>query len=243
MMSSLIPSSVASVTMTSLKLVEYINSLRKTGEPELTHANFLAKVAKVLPDTSHSFECDLPDTYGRSRKGYKFPKREACLMAMSYSYELQAVVYDRMTELEAQVVLPLAPVLPRTPTDLAVNHITAVMQLAALFEVPTHLAQVEAVKGAKLTYQIDLTEILRLAPAQSMIRLEDEAVEPTELGKRLGLSAIKMNQWLEERGYQAKINSEWVPTDKGKPFAVRHQWVSGNKSGYNYKWKKSVLNA
>lgn len=174
---------------------------------------------------------------------YLSDKRDSFVIVARLSPEFTARLVDRWQELEAQVVLPLAPVLPRTPTDLAVNHITAVMQLAALFEVPTHLAQVEAVKGARLTYQIDLTEILRLAPAQSMIRLEDEAVEPTELGKRLGLSAIKMNQWLEERGFQAKINSEWVPTDKGKPFAVRHQWVSGNKSGYNYKWKKSVLNA
>ena len=37
-------------------------------------------------------------------------------------------------------------------------------------------------------------------------------------------------------------NGEWIPTDKGQPFAVRHQWVKGNKSGYNYKCKKSVLN-
>lgn len=174
---------------------------------------------------------------------YLSDKRDSFVIVARLSPEFTARLVDRWQELEAQVVTPVAPALPRTPTDLAVNHITAVMQLAALFEVPTHLAQVEAVKGARLTYQIDLTEILRLAPAQSMIRLEDEAVEPTELGKRLGLSAIKMNQWLEERGFQAKINSEWVPTDKGKPFAVRHQWVSGNKSGYNYKWKKSVLNA
>ena len=174
---------------------------------------------------------------------YLSDKRDSFVIVARLSPEFTARLVDRWQELEAQVVTPVAPMLPRTPTDLAVNHITAVMQLAALFEVPTHLAQVEAVKGARLTYQIDLTEILRLAPAQSMIRLEDEAVEPTELGKRLGLSAIKMNQWLEERGFQAKINSEWVPTDKGKPFAVRHQWVSGNKSGYNYKWKKSVLNA
>ena len=94
------------VTMTSLELVEFINSQRKPKDAELTHANFLAKVLKVLAETSHSFECDLPDSYGRSRKGYRFPKREACLMAMSYSYELQAVVYDRMTELENQHSLP-----------------------------------------------------------------------------------------------------------------------------------------
>lgn len=90
------------VTMTSLELVDFINSQREGAEPELTHANFLAKVPKVLGETSHSFECDLPDSYGRPRRGYRFPKREACLLAMSYSYELQARVFDRMTELEAQ---------------------------------------------------------------------------------------------------------------------------------------------
>lgn len=40
------------------------------------------------------------DSTGRDLPCYRFPKREACLMAMSYSYELQATVFDRMTELE-----------------------------------------------------------------------------------------------------------------------------------------------
>lgn len=98
-MNNLIQSNGA-VTMTSLEMVEFINSQRAAGEPELTHANFLAKVPKVLGPTSHSFECDLPDSYGRPRKGYRLRKREACLMAMSYSYDLQAKVFDRMTALE-----------------------------------------------------------------------------------------------------------------------------------------------
>lgn len=91
------------ITMTSLELVDFINLYE--GRNDLTHANFVAKVQKVLGDTSHSFECDLPDSYGRPRKGYKFPKREACLMAMSYSYDIQAKVFDRMTELEQRHVV------------------------------------------------------------------------------------------------------------------------------------------
>lgn len=106
-------------TMTSLELVDFINSHRKqqaeqAGQsfpsddfPELTHANLLAKVPKVLGGTSHSFECDLPDNYGRPRRGYRFPKRESCLMAMSYSYDLQAAVFDHMTALEEKVATPL----------------------------------------------------------------------------------------------------------------------------------------
>lgn len=40
---------------------------------------------------------------------FRLPKREACLMAMSYSYELQARVYDRMVELEAAIQKPALP--------------------------------------------------------------------------------------------------------------------------------------
>jgi phage antirepressor YoqD-like protein len=100
--------------MTSLDLVDFINRARAADESELTHANFLAKVQKVLSETSHSFECDLPDGYGRPRKGYRFPKREACLMAMSYSYEMQAKVFDRMCELEQLAGVPRLPGVPQT---------------------------------------------------------------------------------------------------------------------------------
>lgn len=56
----------------------------------------------MLGERSAEFSANLPDLYGRPRKGYVFQKREACLMAMSYSYDIQAKVYDRMTELEAK---------------------------------------------------------------------------------------------------------------------------------------------
>lgn len=99
---NLVPSN-QSITMTSLELVDYINSQRSEGESELQHKHFCEKVPKVLgEERSAELLADLPDSYGRPRKGYKFPKREACLMAMSYSYDLQAKVFDKMTELEQQ---------------------------------------------------------------------------------------------------------------------------------------------
>lgn len=89
------------VTMTSVELVEFINEQRTEDESELRHDNFMAKVPKVLGE-SHAPNFLGTQIYGNnnSRQIYVFPKREACLMAMSYSYELQAKVFDRMTELE-----------------------------------------------------------------------------------------------------------------------------------------------
>jgi hypothetical protein len=106
-------------TMSSIEMVEYINADREAkaaadGLPfpckkyrRLQHKSFLAKVPKVLGASSAKYFADDNFATGKgaqaTRQIYLFPKREACLMAMSYSYELQAKVFDRMTELEGRV--------------------------------------------------------------------------------------------------------------------------------------------
>lgn len=91
-------------TMTSLEMVDFINSQRGEGESELRHDHFMAKVPKVLGEAAPKFSGTAFYANGTGaqveRAIYRFPKREACLMAMSYSYDLQAKVFDRMTELE-----------------------------------------------------------------------------------------------------------------------------------------------
>jgi phage antirepressor YoqD-like protein len=96
-------------TMSSLELVQFINNQRKVDEPELRHDHFMAKVVKVLgEEAAPKFRGSYTGADNTIRPCYQLPKREACLMAMSYSYDLQAKVYDRMTELEAKQ----APALP-----------------------------------------------------------------------------------------------------------------------------------
>lgn len=102
-------------TMSSLEMVDYINAERQVKAEEegmsfpckkyrkLRHDSFMAKVPKVLGETqSPKFFGDYIDGKGRAQSCYNFPKREACLMAMSYSYDLQAKVYDYMEELDRQ---------------------------------------------------------------------------------------------------------------------------------------------
>jgi hypothetical protein len=91
------------VTMSSLELVDFINSQRKEGEAELQHKHFLDKVPLVLGEGYAEFSATYQHPQNKQiYPMFRFPKREACLMAMSYSYDLQAKVFDRMTELEAQ---------------------------------------------------------------------------------------------------------------------------------------------
>ena len=86
-------------TMSSLEMVDFINAYKAgTGWPKLRHADFLAKVPKVLgAEPSTKFFAHAPIAIGSGATPqspvYNFPRREAILMAMSYSYKLQAMVY------------------------------------------------------------------------------------------------------------------------------------------------------
>jgi len=93
---------IAAPTMNSLEIVSLINSMRGEEDPELRHSDFLAKVPKVLSGGERNFSSSYLSEQNKELPCYNFPKREACLLAMSYSYELQAAVFDRMTELETQ---------------------------------------------------------------------------------------------------------------------------------------------
>lgn len=98
--------------MSSLEIVDFINEYRAKNDDQpiqLRHADFMAKVQKVLGELSENYRPVYKDASGRSLPCYVFYKREACLMAMSYSYELQALVFDRMTELENKLSKPQLP--------------------------------------------------------------------------------------------------------------------------------------
>ncbi len=128
------------------------------------------------------------------------------------------------------------------PTTKAKNIIKDGLEVAALFNVPRHLAEVEAVKQARTITGVDYTPLLLASPAQSQIAEEEKSLEPADIGKALGLKGTPqkigraINGFLCEAGLQIKTSAGWVPTDEGAHLASRHQWSKGDKTGYNYKW-------
>ena len=137
------------LTVTSLELVDFINRERAVTDGDaavtLRHDHFMAKVPSVLgADQAPKFlgASNYLNGAGNKvpRKIYNFPKREACLMAMSYSYELQAKVFDRMTALESGQ--PLATI--KDP------------QLAAMV---TMLTQLDVVKQEQAAQRSEMAEI------------------------------------------------------------------------------------
>lgn len=174
-------------TMTSLELVDFINTLRRQdGETAvLTHANFLKKVKEVFQGDEVKFYSIYKDTLNREKPMYRFHKREATLMAMSYSNKISAQVYDRMEELERQV--------------------------KGTFQVPQsfHQALLLAAEQQKQIEEQQLrleSQQQQLTIAAPKVKFHDTFVErgdtytATAIAKKLGVSAYTLNNWLVTKG-------------------------------------------
>lgn len=181
----------AQPTMTSLELVDFINEQRDAAEPELRHDHFMVKVPKVLGE-SHAPKFLGAQVYGNNntRPIYKLPKREACLMAMSYSYELQAKVFDRMTALETAQ----APALPN-------------------FSDPVEAARAWA--DAKESEQKAAAQLALAAPKVDFV---DKYVLAStgskgfrQVCKLLNVKEPVFRQFLKDKGVMYYLGREWVP--------------------------------
>ena len=230
--------SLTQVTMTSLELVDFINSQRKSGEAELRHSDFLDKTVKVLGlEMSESFRSSYMDSMNRQKPCYCFPKREACLMAMSYSYDLQAKVFDRMTALEQQQKTQ------PTLMDSARNTFDNALHFAKLFNLEGNQALLAADKATARHTGFSPMKFLQIE-----LKNENQTINltPTEVGKQLNpvLSAVATNKLLDALDYQEKLGSAWVPTEKGKPYAVFLDTGKRHSDGTpitQLKWLSSIV--
>ncbi len=93
------------LTMSSLEIVKVVNTIRKSegNNTELRHDDFMRKVSDVLGELNATKFLGT-QIYGNNnrRNIYNLPKREAMLMAMSYSYSVQAAVYDAYESLKIE---------------------------------------------------------------------------------------------------------------------------------------------
>lgn len=120
------------VTMTSLELVDYINSQREPGDSAvLRHRDFMAKVPNVLGEGgSDKYRgVQVHPQNGQTFSVYRFPKREACLMAMSYSYDLLGwILLKRSMQTWVHALVQCTPLNAKT-TQKGTHQTTAYGQL------------------------------------------------------------------------------------------------------------------
>lgn len=213
-MNDLINPNGNAITMTSLELVQFINNQRESGAAELAHSDFLKKVPQVLGGDAGKFSSVYLGGNGQERPCYVFPKREACLMAMSYSYDLQAKVFDRMTALEAQAT-PVAD-----PMQVLNDPVSMRTLLLGYSE---KVITLEAEKAA-MTPKVEAFD--RIATSDGSLCLTDAA-------KTLQVQPKKFTQILQEHHwiYRRPMGTGWLAyQERIQQGLLEHKVTTGEKS-------------
>ncbi|WP_342650886.1 hypothetical protein [Pseudomonas sp. REB1044] len=257
-------------TMTSVELVEVINAFRKEkaeaagqkfpseGFAKLEHGDFLKKVPEVLgKEVAGNFSGYYTASNGKKNPCYILPKRESCLLAMSYSYELQARVYDRMTALEEHA----APALPgpnsRATADTPDKRLTAAERG---FRAGLKIAKLAGLSGNQATFAADRLvqremgcSPLRMIGVTSIATEDNERTyTPSELCAKLkgSWNPRALNKKLEEMGLQEHVDlggksKEWELTESGREHGVMNDTgkvhTTTGQSVFSVRWKPSVL--
>lgn len=219
--------------------------ITKDGEPWFVAADVCA--ALTIGNTSMAMERLDDDEKGISSIDTLGGKQEFAIINESGLYNL--ILGSRKPEAKrfkkwvTSEVLPSIRKtggyrIPQASSQVApeVSLLSTKLALASLFQIPLHLAQIEAVKQVRSEVNVDLSPWLRLAPAQDFVAVEDVMLEPTELGEHFGISAVKMNRMLAAADLQERDVDGWVPTHKARAMCAKHSWTKGSKSGYNLKW-------
>ena len=135
-----------------------------------------------------------------------------------------------------------------TPEERANIAFKSLYEIAQLVKVPESFALQECAKMATRASGCDITPLITQAAGMDKVPNKDVMLEPTELGKKYGLSGKSMNKKLAELELQVKANGEWIVTSKGEPLCERHAstatavaWAVANKSGYNLKWNWQAI--
>jgi hypothetical protein len=152
-------------TMSSIELVDLINSMREPGRAELRHDHFMAKIEKHPGIDSPKFLGQYKDSTRRTLKCYALPKRECELMVMSESLAVQAKVYDRMAELEGERPDPLASLPPEHRALIAL-----MCENAALKTRQDDLAATQLAQQATLA-RVEANQVAAVASVQSFTAL------------------------------------------------------------------------
>ncbi|UNM18065.1 hypothetical protein K0P33_21235 [Pseudomonas sp. ArH3a] len=223
------------VTMTSIELVDFINSHRKQQSEQaglavaftaLRHDHFMEKVPKVL---GHEGLPKFRDTHHNAQNGqgypcYRFPKRESCLMAMSYSYDLQAAVFDHMTDLEQKLARPMTQA---EITAANANHLVAV-------ERQQREQQVALERIERRVEDLSQTAVWDHCPqnCQSLTRIKETMLA------RHGLSGAVVDYVLKawpnqpnpagmvRNGHEEALGSQYLVWSKSHVTAAFHRFVS-----------------
>lgn len=184
-------------------------------------------------------------TAGRPSTEYVFSgergKRDSIVVVAQLCPEFTARLVDRWQELEAGAALP-ATAASSVPITQTARDFKALFGVARLLGMDKNASAISANQAvAKITG----TNMLQLLGA-THLESEVQALfyTPTELGKRLGLSARVVNTLLAGVGMQARYGDHWQPLPAAEGFC--RVMDTGKRHGdgtmiQQVKWSDAVL--
>lgn len=182
------------------------------------HKNVMADIRNMcesLNIQSAEFSADYKDDKGRTYPCFNLPKRETLILVSGYDVVTRAKIIDRWTELENQQKTNVY----LTKLDEARNTFDNSLYFAKVFGLEGNQALLAANKAT-----VKLTGFNPLETLQIELVKEAQVLNltPTQIGKELNppLSAVATNKLLSSLGFQEKLHDQWVPTAKGKGFAI-----------------------
>lgn len=175
------------------------DGLNKPSEhnPNLTSGLFIKSTYKTEPN-------------GRDYPEYLITKDGLTLLVMGYTGEkamaFKLAYIKRFNEMEAMI------------RDVGSSTLT----LERSINIARMILEPAGITGNQLTISLD--NLIKAKTGESMLALtntqlvapeQKQLLTPTEIGRLLGLSAIKVNKQLEQLGYQYKTEAGWQPTSLG----------------------------
>lgn len=198
--------------MSSKELLDIINLARtQSGESELRLNKFNEKIEDELEGENYTFSV-VQNPNNTESKIYQLTSDQCMLLTMRESKQVRRMVLAKlkgMTKVE--------------------NNIYIVVTSQPIFEASLNYLKFFGLEGNQALLAADRaterhTGFSPIKFLQIELKKEVQALNltPTEIGKQLNppISAIKVNKTLESLGYQEKLGDSWVPTQKGKPYAV-----------------------
>lgn len=129
---------------------------------------------------------------------------------------------------------------PNINMMLVADNLEANIKIAKLFGFDGNQALLSANKATKQVTGIDC---MALHGIELIAPTKDKFVTPTELGKQLGLSGMKVNLLLAEKGYQVKHGKNWHLTLQGKDLAILQDTNKKHSDGtpvQQIKWSQDL---
>ena len=182
------------------------------------HADVVRDVRNILSNLSDTDKnwglsnfAETPYTHpqnGQTYSEYLITKDGLTLLVMGYTgpkaMQFKLAYINRFNEMEAQLQSGNLSI------ERKLNAAKIILEPAGI-------------EGNQLTLALDKVykantgeSLLEQAGVQLIAPTQERLVNPTDLGKSFGLTAVKVNLRLAEMGYQIRKGKEWELTEKGK---------------------------